>query len=32
MRAKPFQRLLVCYVPAIDLRDVGAGAFVLLPV
>jgi hypothetical protein len=27
MRAKPFQRLLVCYVPAIDLRDVGAGAF-----
>jgi hypothetical protein len=27
MRATPFQRLLVCYVPAIDLREVAAGAF-----
>ncbi|MGH6916370.1 MAG: hypothetical protein ACREJ0_01550, partial [Geminicoccaceae bacterium] len=27
MRARPFQRLLVCYVPAIDLREVAAGAF-----
>jgi hypothetical protein len=27
MPATPFQRLLVCYVPAIDLRDVSAGAF-----
>ena len=27
MRARPLERLLVCYVPAIDLREVAAGAF-----
>jgi Type I phosphodiesterase / nucleotide pyrophosphatase len=27
MRASRFHRLLVCYVPAIDLREVAAGAF-----
>jgi hypothetical protein len=27
MRANRFHRLLVCYVPAIDLREVAAGAF-----
>ena len=27
MRARPLERLLVCYVPALDLRDVAAGAF-----
>jgi hypothetical protein len=27
MRARPLERLLVCYVPAIDLRAVAAGAF-----
>jgi len=27
MRARPLKRLLICYVPAIDLRAVAAGAF-----